>query len=92
MGTKNDPGAFDCYANAEPDEPMFILLGRDPAAAYAVYSWCMLRVRAGLNKKDDTQIVDARASAKKMLDFAIKKGRARAVLALLLEVFKKDLK
>lgn len=21
MGTKNNPGNFDCYANAEPDEP-----------------------------------------------------------------------
>lgn len=29
MGTKNNPGAFDCYANAEPDEPMFVLLARD---------------------------------------------------------------
>lgn len=28
MGTKNRSGDFDCYANAEPDEPMFILLGR----------------------------------------------------------------
>lgn len=32
MGTKNNPGAFDCYANAEPDEPMFVLLGRDKHA------------------------------------------------------------
>ena len=25
MGTKNEPGEFDCYAAAEPDEPMFII-------------------------------------------------------------------
>jgi hypothetical protein len=28
MGTKNVPGKFDCYANALPDEPTFVLLGR----------------------------------------------------------------
>ena len=26
MGTKNNPGKFDCYANAKPDEPLFVLL------------------------------------------------------------------
>ncbi|HAW11807.1 MAG TPA: aspartate decarboxylase, partial [Chloroflexi bacterium] len=31
MGTKNNPGKFDCYDDAHPDEPMFVLLGRDPA-------------------------------------------------------------
>lgn len=30
MGTKSNPTQFDCYANALPDEPMFILLARDP--------------------------------------------------------------
>lgn len=29
MGTKNQPGSFDCYANAKGDEPLFVLLGRD---------------------------------------------------------------
>jgi hypothetical protein len=32
VGTKQNPGAFDCYANALPDEPMFVLLARDPSA------------------------------------------------------------
>ena len=26
MGTKNNPGKWDCYANAEPDEPMIKLV------------------------------------------------------------------
>lgn len=39
MGTKNKPGDFDCYANALPDEPMFILLGRDPSAPRLVEDW-----------------------------------------------------
>lgn len=36
MGTKNNPGRYDCYANAEPDEPMFVLLGHDRHAATLV--------------------------------------------------------
>ena len=43
MGTKNNPGEFDCYENAEPDEPMFILLARDPVASVLVRRWVELR-------------------------------------------------
>ena len=43
MGTKNNPGRFDCYANAEPDEPMFVLLGRDEHAPLLVRLWADLR-------------------------------------------------
>lgn len=39
MGSKNNPGRFDCYANAEPDEPMFVLLARDPLAPFLVRQW-----------------------------------------------------
>ena len=39
MGTKNNPGAFDCYENAEPDEPMFVLLARDRRAPGLVEQW-----------------------------------------------------
>lgn len=44
MGTKNNPGKFDCYHNALPDEPMFVLLARDPAAAGLVEDWASLRM------------------------------------------------
>lgn len=43
MGSKNDPGQFDCYANALPDEPMFVLLARDPLAPFLTQIWAMLR-------------------------------------------------
>jgi len=43
MGTKNNPGEYDCYENAEPDEPMFVLLARDPLAAQTVKYWADLR-------------------------------------------------
>ncbi len=28
MGSKNNPGEFDCYAAADPDEPLFTVLAR----------------------------------------------------------------
>lgn len=43
MATKNKPGAYDCYANAEPNEPMFVLLGRDPLGSQLVAAWVALR-------------------------------------------------
>lgn len=43
MGTKTHPGKFDCYSKAGPNEPMFILLARDPAAAHLVTLWAAVR-------------------------------------------------
>lgn len=56
MGTKNHPGQFDCYANAHPDEPMFVLLGRDPAAALAVTFWRAVKME--MRKNGDSDITD----------------------------------
>lgn len=39
MGTKSNPGKHDCYNNALPDEPMFVLLGRDPDAPRLIREW-----------------------------------------------------
>lgn len=44
MGTKANQSKFDCYNKAEPDEPMFVLLGRDPQAACLVSIWSKVRV------------------------------------------------
>jgi hypothetical protein len=43
MGTKQNPGPFDCYAAAAPDEPMFVLLARDPLAPALVREWARQR-------------------------------------------------
>ena len=43
MGTKANPGDFDCYANAMPDEPMFVLLARDPDFCRLVREWARRR-------------------------------------------------
>lgn len=52
MGTKNNPGKFDCYAAAEPDEPMFVLLGRDPVAGSLVRAWVRVRRVLGWGKPE----------------------------------------
>lgn len=43
MGTKNDPGRFDCYAKLEENEPYFLLRGKDPIAWLLVRLWATLR-------------------------------------------------
>lgn len=43
MGTKNNPGSFDCFEAADPDEPMFVLLARDQLAPYLVEMWAQMR-------------------------------------------------
>jgi hypothetical protein len=61
MGTKNNPGEFDCHANALPDEPMFVLLARDQSAPHLVRLWADLRaelIKQGVRPKSDMYMVD----------------------------------
>ena len=43
MGTKNNPGKYDCYRKADPDEPIFTLRGKDVSAPYLVQMWAAVR-------------------------------------------------
>ena len=64
MGTKNDPGLYDCYEKAEADEPMFILLARDDLAPTVVRMCGLLRK---LDRSDDeAKIVEAMECANAM--------------------------
>lgn len=45
MGTKRNPGQFDCYLKAERDEPIFTLRAKDPASPALVRSWANDRIR-----------------------------------------------
>ena len=73
MGTKNNPGAFDCYANAEPDEPMFVLLARDRHAPTLVWLWALLRE---IDENPETNKVDeARDCVEAMILWQIAHGR-----------------
>src|SRR4029077_7277869 len=64
MGTKNNPGKFDCYRAAEPDEPMFVLLARDPMAADLVETWALGREL--VEGEDSPKAKEARECAKQM--------------------------
>jgi hypothetical protein len=63
MGTKNNPGKFDCYQDAAPDEPMFVLLARDRDAPDLIREWA--NRREGRNGNPD-KIAEARSCAKAM--------------------------
>lgn len=72
MGTKNNPGAFDCYANAEPDEPMFVLLARDRHAAALVNLWAaMRRIDAAREPADASKIEEAEQCANDMVAWLV---------------------
>jgi hypothetical protein len=70
MGTKNNPGAYDCYANADPDEPMFILLGRDKHAPLLVKLWADLRI---LDGEENAKVVEAVQCSAEMARFRIER-------------------
>lgn len=53
----NNP--VSCFNKAKPNEMLFVLLGRDVAAAYAIRRWVEYRIAKGKNKFDDPQIVEA---------------------------------
>lgn len=70
MGTKNNPGQYDCMGLALPDEPLFTLLARDQSAPGMVRQWAYERereVRTGLKPEADMAMVEeARAVARDM--------------------------
>ncbi len=72
MATKNNPGAFDCYANAHPDEPMFVLLARDKHAPCLIWLWATLRE---LDHEDPVKVAEARACVDAMLEWQANNGR-----------------
>jgi hypothetical protein len=81
MGTKNNPGEFDCHAKAEPDEPTFTLLARDLAAPHLVRQWATARGiellkqhggKADLGKDEARQIREAFACADAMTEWRTK--------------------
>ncbi len=90
MGTKNDPGTYDCFAKAEPDEPMFVLLARDKHAPTLVWLWATLRE---LDQEEPAKVAEARDCMAAMLNYQISKGRkpiglAQAALAGVLELIR----
>ena len=52
-----------CLNRAEDKEWLFVLLGRDVAAPYAIREWVKKRIELGKNQIDDIQIVQALSCA-----------------------------
>ena len=63
MGTKNNPGKYDCHAKAHPDEPIFTLRANDPIAPTAVRLWADQYWQQG---GDPEKVAEARACADAM--------------------------
>jgi len=72
MGTKSNPSEYDCYAKLEPDEPYFVLMGRDPVAWLVVGMWCVFRATYA---DEPERIKEARRCARAMKQWAIDKGK-----------------
>lgn len=68
MGTKNNPGNYDCYANAGPDEPMFVLLARDERAPALVEAWADTSEKRGT---DPAKVAEARKCAADMRAWSV---------------------
>jgi hypothetical protein len=77
---------FSCFNRAREDEMVFVLLGRDVAAAPAIRAWANARIERGKNKPEDHQIKEALACADIMereaaereqrIEASLQKGRA----------------
>lgn len=90
MATKNNPGKYDCYENAHPDEPMFVLLGRDKHAPTLVWLWATLRELEGENPE---KVEEARTCCFAMMEWAKAHDRkvaglGQATLAGLMELIR----
>jgi hypothetical protein len=54
---KSEPDS--CLNRAAPDEPIFVLLGRDIAAPDTIRFWIAERIRLGKNQPGDAQLQEA---------------------------------
>lgn len=91
MGTKNNPGKYDCLAAAEPDEPTFTLLGRDSTASWVILFWRGLKLKMrqqGKSGISDEKLEEASTCAAEMQKWTKDHGKSAgacvpAVIALL---------
>ena len=77
MGTKADPGQYDCYGNADLHEPLFTLVGRDPTAGPTVALWVALR--RALGDTDEAKLEEAERIADQLAQYGRQQGKGEAV-------------
>lgn len=58
MGTKLQPGKYDAYDKAAPDEPMFVLIARDETAPLLIEIWAMLKRQSGSSPEKVAEALD----------------------------------
>ena len=68
MGTKKNPSRYDAMGAAEPDEPYFVLLGRDRNAGNLIRQWA---VDAQKHGAEPDKVMEALACAAQMDAFAM---------------------
>ncbi len=71
MGTKTEPGKYDCYSKLAPDEPYFVLMGRDALSADLVDTWATQASVAGC---DFDKVREARELAQRMREYFPRKN------------------
>jgi hypothetical protein len=72
MGTKLNPGEFDCLEKLQPNEPFFILRGQDRSAAKCVRDWAARAQAEGVNP---AKVAEAWHVADEMDRYAIERGK-----------------
>ena len=73
-----DPNS--CLNRAADDEPVFVLLGRDPAAPFAISAWIGGRVARKKNGYGDYQLLDAEAVADAMVVWRKAREKAKEIV------------
>ena len=73
MATKNRPGEFDCYAAADPDEPLFVLRSTDTLAPMLVREWVLLyqQKKGDLTPEQSRKVKEALQVARDMEEWKL---------------------
>jgi hypothetical protein len=58
MSTKANPGKYDCYDRADPEEPIFVLRANDPLAPEIVREWARSYSKSCLDPKKFASALD----------------------------------
>jgi hypothetical protein len=64
MGTKRNPGKFDCHAKADPDTELFTLVSTDELMPHLIRYWVWLKLRKGERWNEGENMAEVRQGAK----------------------------
>lgn len=81
MGTKNNPGKYDCHKKAEGDEPIFTLRANDPLAPILVGMWIGMRQDLDLIRDSDKETEAAECAEAMIAWLAEREGAVPEQLA-----------